>query len=312
MSLKSAETPMSEGAAGQYVRTQEYSSMLPMRRLSQRPVQYPFNEALENIEIPVYPDLEDEEFGNRELLVKMNLSFSVRMIGIGDWRFEMRRDAQEILPFLYLGPIMCVKNREFLQNENFSLFVSVRTSPGARTWSASAKRTANEWGIAFEPVDVVTSHELLYKLPDVIRDINDHICVPRISENGEHLPKKVLVLCESGNESSAIVVAAYLMAMFDLDIPTALQLVQNRRFSISHESPFWSALSSFGGILKAKRDVQKANRAMTSASAGLPAAAMPSKKRNLNDLEDDEMIDDAGDIGDDEPDRRPLAPFQDS
>ncbi|KAL9032099.1 MAG: hypothetical protein Q9214_008109, partial [Letrouitia sp. 1 TL-2023] len=69
------------------------------------------------------------------------------------------------------------------------------------------------------------------------------------------LPGKVLVFCETGNDRSAAVVAAYILAMFDMDIVKAIQIVQAQRFCASFNDAMRKLLETWEEMLKARRDV---------------------------------------------------------
>lgn len=43
-----------------------------------------------------------------------------------DWRYEMRREMQEILPGLWLGPYQCSKNKELLRSKGITHVLCIR------------------------------------------------------------------------------------------------------------------------------------------------------------------------------------------
>ena len=45
-----------------------------------------------------------------------------------DWKYESRRDAQQVLPWLWLGPMSALKNRELLEKRGITLLIAVRSS----------------------------------------------------------------------------------------------------------------------------------------------------------------------------------------
>ena len=242
-------------------------------------------------------------FANTEFLKTVTYTDFMITGGMMDWRYEQRRMAQKILPFLFLGPISAARDREFLQREGVTLLMAVRD-----TMSAQAKllgsRAAVELGIPCHYVDVAGKQELIAAFPKAIDAINAHLTLM----SREHLetnielpveqrgvPGKVLVFCESGNERSATVVAAYLMAMFSLDLVPALQLVQAQRFCVSFDDSLRYLLQSYDIILRAKRDVAKhasleelsnAARCGSTISAGLASTKMT--KRTLDEAYDDD------------------------
>ena len=306
---------MSQSGCSQYVATQEYASRTPFQKFDRRYLQIPFDCGNhDQVIVPGSNDFEDGEFVEPGFFDKVELSLCIRVLGLGEWKYEMRREAQEILPFLYLGPVMCVKNRDFLYKEHFTLLLSIRTTQTAQARLVSGERAAYEIDAESDSVDIVDNRDLVSVFPRAIRRINDHMSAPATPGNFQsQQPRKVLVFCESGNERSAVVVAAYLMAMFNLRAETALYVVQQRRFCVNIEAHLWHILCCFDSILKAKRDVEKERRSEStdSTSQGPLLASTSSKKRNLNDRDDDAITRDGMDIDDIESDRTPLAPFRD-
>ena len=243
-------------------------------------------------------DLEPSGFPHAEFLKTVTYKDFMITSSMMDWHYEHRRMAQKILPFLFLGPISAARDRDFLQREGITLLMAVRD-----TMSAQAKllrsRPAVELGIPCLYVDVAGTQELIAAFPQAINAINAHLTKRSledetknigVSRKGIRVPGKVLVFCESGNERSATVVAAYLMAMFSLDLVSALQIVQAQRFCVSFDDSLRYLLQSYDVILRAKRDVAKhtllekiGNRTV---SAGLSSSNMT--KRNLDEAYEDD------------------------
>ena len=88
---------------------------------------------------------------------------------------------------------------------------------------------AIQLGIEAAAVDATGNPELSYESFDrAIDTINNHL-ISVYRQRNIHKPDpeattwgKVLVFCESGNERSAAVVAAYLMAMYHLDLVSSI------------------------------------------------------------------------------------------
>lgn len=225
-----------------------------------------------------------------------------------DWNYNMRRNAQAILPCLYLGPSSLLKDMDCLSANGFTLLLAVRSKQSAQARLVSGESQASRLSIEADSIDVRDSQELIASLPRAIRRINDHISSPGPGNTKTWPAKKIYVFCESGNERSAMVVMAYLMVMFNLDLTTATNMVQQRRFSISIDEKMRQLMASFEAILVAKQDVEKARRA-----AAVDAGMQVSKKRSRPDLVDSdgdcEM--DADGSQDSPTGRKPLAPFKD-
>lgn len=335
---------MLQGHEGCYVRTQEYSSVHR-------------GDAGWKVNQTSLPFLTREQVGNRSAVPaeKARINATDHGFAEGDfvcpgffslahldglippyeydlWTYEMRRKAQPIFPFLFLGPSSCCRDLAFLKAEGFTLLLAVRNRHSATARLVSGEKAAAELGVQADTIDVLDSQELIHTFPRAIRRINDHLAGVDVdpttvsnAAQGTDGPqrRKVLVFCESGNERSAVLVIAYLMVMLNLSAVQATTAVLERRFCASIEGPMRRILDSFESILSAKRDVKCAGRTHTHTGAGTLAPppippALLSKKRSFADRQDDDdddvdMTD--GDVDVDVEDdlhweRRPFAPFR--
>ena len=268
--------------------------------------------------IPVLPDLE--------------LKWITDML---EWRYEQRRMAQQILPFLYLGPMSAAKDRNFLQSEGITMVMAVRNTMSAQARLLGSK-AAQELGLDMKMVDVAGNQELIAAFPKAIEGINSHLSAmyrqdqfrrtqARAPGQAEvqSMPGKVLVFCESGNERSATLVAAYIMAMYSTDLVKAIQIVQAQRFAVAFDDSLRNLLLTYEMILKAKRDVVQADNRLLDVSGGIrsPSArvggdseASRRSKRTFDEIYDDGMETDGGDAHQDHGRfemRDGSAPFQD-
>jgi len=275
-------------------------------------------------------DYDSNQFGNPAFLEALINDGSVTLTHkMLDWKYDQRREAQMVLPFLYIGPLAAAKNEKYVAETGFTFLISVRSTASGPTRAMDATRMAVQYGILPYNLDIDSPTDLIRKFPAAIKSINDHL---EDTANGKPFHKrenlqpvpirgKVLVFCETGNERSAAFVAAYLMAVFNIDVVTAVQTVQSQRFSISIDDSTRHALGTFGMLLSAKRDVGRANRhskqdllrgnawPQTHMSSALPARS----KRPLDSVYDD---DDNIEPHDRQPDqeqkgRMQAAPFQD-
>jgi hypothetical protein len=240
-----------------------------------------------------------------------------------DWKYGMRRDAQMVLPFLYLGPVSAVKNLEFLSSEGITLLFAVRSRHAAHARIVNGTKAAAELGIEADSVEIADHQELITAFPQIIRRINDHVCLctahrGNLTLSGDarsDIKKKVLVFCETGNERSASVIMAYLMAMLNLDAHTALSAVQVRRLCVDIEEPLKYMLASFESILNAKRDVTRAQHVMPQATLAVDnsSAFQTSQKRSIDAMQDDADTEPNSTEMDTErfSNRNPSAPFHD-
>jgi len=104
-------------------------------------------------------------------------------------------------------------------------------------------KKAEAAGIKSEFINVTDNQDLIRTFPTAIEKINQHLIEEFRKQGGldkirHHVPGKpstwgkVLVFCESGNERSPAVVAAYLMAAYQIDLIKAIQYVQQHRFCV--------------------------------------------------------------------------------
>ncbi|KAG0633987.1 protein-tyrosine phosphatase-like protein, partial [Tuber brumale] len=182
-----------------------------------------------------------------------------------DWRYESRREAQQILPHLWLGPLSAARNTAFIEAQNITLLLAVRSS-----MTAKAKLLANQLlGIRYESIDVSGNQELIAQFQhatDIIDEhylqgLPSHIRQKRYSTEhpGHPLPQggRTLLFCESGNERSASVAAAYVMQHLGGSAVQAIQMVQSRRFCVCFDDPMKWLLSSYEPIWMARRQAAR-------------------------------------------------------
>ncbi|KAL8908802.1 MAG: hypothetical protein Q9171_005302 [Xanthocarpia ochracea] len=223
------------------------------------------------------------------------------------WKYESRRSAQAILPFLFLGPITAARDRDFLRTQGITMLLAVRDSTYARSNLLSSK-AALELGIPCSTVDTAGKQGLIAAFPHGIEMINAHLSdiykQSQISPLSDRpwAPGKVLVFCETGNDRSAAMVVAYLMAMYSMDVVKAIQMVCARRFSVATDETLRYLLQTYESILKAKRDVVHSAQRSSGENADMESAYPSfltshgmsglSRKRTM-----DETLDDDDDMG---------------
>ncbi|PMD23346.1 dual specificity phosphatase-like protein [Hyaloscypha hepaticicola] len=252
----------------------------------------------------------------REILKLVTQNHKV-VAGVKEWKYEMRRSAQAIQPFLYLGPSSAARDLDFLRREGITLLLVIRNTMTAAVRLLSGEKVARELGIQSAAVDVAGNQELIAAFPRACKIINDHLIfrfregMAKNTTNPEPgaIQGKVLVFCESGNERSAAVVAAYLMNMFGLDLVSAIQYVQSQRFCVAFDDGLKNLLLNYEELLKAQRCVSAAT--MTSQTTSVRNHAKPKRPREESSGDDMEMcLDDS----DDErfANRGGFVPFQDN
>jgi serine/threonine/tyrosine-interacting protein len=178
----------------------------------------------------------------------------------GAWIYAKRREAQAILPFLYLGPTVAAKDKDFLRREGITMLLGVQP-PGKSMFTSAAIKAADELGIAHATVEASQTSQLMSIFPKVSRVINQHLreLYNRAALNpAGGIPKgKVLIFCQTGCEISAGVTAAYIMENFhNVDHVKACQICSQRRFSCSFDDNLKQALRTYGDILSARRAVE--------------------------------------------------------
>lgn len=200
------------------------------------------------------PEITLNVFKESSLLSKFNYDQLVKQNALLEWSYERRREAQMILPYLYLGPLAAVKDETWLKREGITFVLGVRQKGAFQSRLLdSAMVKAGNLGIETGAVDVVDNQDLVRQFPLTAGRIHSHI-VQSVRPTGEM--GKVLVFCESGNERSAAFVAAYLMEMYeDVDYIKAMQLCQAQRFCVNFDDGLKRLLQSYWDILCARRQV---------------------------------------------------------
>ncbi|KAB8237428.1 dual specificity protein phosphatase family protein [Aspergillus alliaceus] len=228
-----------------------------------------------------------------------------------EWRYNMRREAQKILPFLYLGQYPSVKDKRWLERQGFTLLLAVRD---AKLTHVSGKNAAAELGIEAETIDISHIHDLVSILPRVIRLINDHISSSHTPASSQWPPKKIFVFCETGNRYSALVPIAYLMVMLNLKLYHAVSAVHMQRLSVEADEDSKQMLASFESIIMAKRNVEEVRRAALDNTNLMAPLGTVCRKRSFTHQHEDDAMEDVMDMGTDgnaTSERKPVAPFQD-
>jgi len=244
---------------------------------------------------------------------------------VSDWTYEKRRKATEILPFLYVGPQPAAKDRAALQANGITMLLAIQhRSPHAAKLTVGPKRVAGELGIVLEIIELSNNVDLISVFQKAIQTINQHLATIKSSKPttpSDQVKKgRVLLFCESGNEISATVAAAYLMAMFEnVDHIKAMQFFSSRRFSANFEDDLKQTLYSFDGLLRASQDVHGAQARPTPSPCGRQTAAsnrLPKSnggsKRRFEDDDDIEMDDREDDYDAERFTSRTFTPFRDT
>jgi serine/threonine/tyrosine-interacting protein len=255
-------------------------------------------------------DYGSSEYGNPDFLQALrsscNMTFGHRMLS---WEYNMRRSAQPILPFLLLGPSTVARDIDYVRNTGITMMISVRSAVSARASPKymDASTFPSSADLSTLTIDLDSPYDLITRLPQTIKVMNDHLektCAKGSSGKVEDIKGKILVFCESGNERSTALVAAYLMILFGVDVVSAMQIIQSQRFCIAPEDGMKNMLTTFEDVLTAKRQVTMQNQGVTDINK-------KKAKRNVDTMyaDEDEMMDDEF-SSEDNGARRDWAPFQ--
>ena len=242
-----------------------------------------------------------------------------------DWKYDQRRAAQKILPFLLLGPGIAAQDARFVHTQGITLLVAVRSATSARLQAKllDPSKFASSAGLQTLTLDLDSPYDMITKLPRAIKAINDHLeqsCKPTLPASLDDIPAKVLVFCESGNDRSAAVVTAYLMVLYGLGAVEAMQMVQSQRFCLAIEDGSKNMLQTFEEILQAQRDVaiEQTVNVQLSQSPMQPPNAIFNGSRKISKRSYDSANGSDEDMEDREPEsekemegRLGQAPFQD-
>ena len=247
-------------------------------------------------------------FANGDFLQKVAYSGVNDPGTVLDWNHQQRWTAQAVLPFLYLGPSSLARDDAFLQAHGITMILRIRTS--LTSGSKSLAATVANRHIPIHDFDVRGPQDLIAAFPQGTEIINAHMsstCGNPASLNPLGLAAasplgKVLVCCETGNECSPCMVAAYLMGMYTMHFIKAVQIVQAQRFSADIGDEFRNILQTYHTILEAKRNVirsttghvsRASGSAQRNSNQGRPSALSPPRaiKRSL-----DQVYDDGGDL----------------
>ncbi|KAL0933148.1 dual specificity phosphatase [Colletotrichum truncatum] len=241
--------------------------------------------------VPSYDNVDSMHLTSDDLnIITRNVNQTATDRSVG-WSYEARRQAQSILDFLYLGPLSVARDQAWLAKEGITMIIVSRHSRVAQARLMSVDKVAQSLGILVEYLDVADNYELIRGFPEVVRKINSHLLdVYRrqaletqeghmIIDNGNFKGGKVLVVCETGNDRSAFVAAAYIMTVYGKGMVSSVQFVSVQRFSANFDEDGKRMLQAYEDILTAQRNVSSATRHVP--RAGQFDARTSGNKRNI-------------------------------
>lgn len=187
-----------------------------------------------------------------------------------DWNYFMRRDMQEILPGLYLGPYgVANKTRlSFLLELGITHVVCIQQA-------ADANFIRPHFEGHFE-----------YMVLNIADSPTENIIpyIPKISaflDSCFQSGGKALIHGNTGISRSAALTIGYVMQKLNLSFQDALNLVQQRRFCISPNDGFIQQLQEYESIFRARMLVE----------GGHQSSRTHSSKRKFDEYDDDQKFD---------------------
>ncbi|ETI27905.1 hypothetical protein G647_00354 [Cladophialophora carrionii CBS 160.54] len=260
-----------EGHSGHYVAAQGYSDKrrLEAPRVNVPPPDLNYRNGKPTFRVHGLPyNRTSRQYGNHEFLRALVSSHRFDLAhSMLTWQYEMRRNAQAILPFLFLGPSSVARDPAFICDTGITLLVAARSGKSVRTRKSflDPATFASSAGIASWTFDFDHPAEFISLVKPVIRAINDHLeaTCARIPIRDIHdVRGKVLIFCESGNDRSALLVAAYLMVVYGVEAIAAIHMIQSQRFCITLSDDMKNILLDLQTITTAERQVSDADSAV--------------------------------------------------
>jgi len=159
-----------------------------------------------------------------------------------EWRYEMRRECQEILPGLLLGPFTVSKQLDKMLSLAITHVVCIRDAKEA---FSVYPRFPDRFQYMVLDVEDNEEQNLIRLFPGAQTFIHQ-----AIAAGG-----RVLVHCNGGISLSPAFAIMFVMQHFKLSWEDALQYVQNRRYCISPNGGFLTQLKEWESIYRASQAV---------------------------------------------------------
>jgi hypothetical protein len=150
------------------------------------------------------------------------------------WKYEYRRQAQEICTGVWLGQFAQLKNGAFLKTNGILLVVSLAP--------AIINRLLDKYDLSTICV-LCLDNETLSGWNNVIPFLRD-MCLKMdmVLDAGM---ASTFIVCETGNTNGALGAAAYLIHKYQMTMERAVQHVQQRRLSVALGAPALYILKTF-------------------------------------------------------------------
>ncbi|XP_029284641.1 serine/threonine/tyrosine-interacting protein [Cottoperca gobio] len=200
-----------------------------------------------------------------------------------DWAYPMRREMQEILPGLFLGPYSAAMKSKLpiLERQGITHVVCVRQDIEANFIKPNFPHTFRYLvlDIADNPVE-----NIIRCFPSTKEFIDG--CLATGGNGACSFHFSYLVHGNAGISRSAALVIAYLMETFGMKYREAFSHVQERRFCINPNVGFVHQLQEYEAIYLAKLTIKMMSPMQLGRSFSLQAGMPGSRKRSLEEDED--------------------------
>ncbi|KAK7420525.1 hypothetical protein QQX98_002724 [Neonectria punicea] len=257
--------------------------------------------------MPSYANVDSSQLTSRDLDIITQNATQVATNHAADWSYEQRRQAQRLLDYLYLGPNSIVRDLAFLEREGITMIVVARDARMANTPLMSFQKAAQVLNLQTHYVNVEGAHHTISEFSSTICAINDHLLSVYHSqaqgqnEDGHLIVRpssfrrgKVLITCETGNDRSAAIAAAYIMAMFGRGMVATVQFICIQRFCCCFDEDLKRKLQSWEDILQARSQVAQSLRLSRPGAAHATSNA----KRHIDEVIDmDELSTATANVG---------------
>ncbi|KAG8449190.1 hypothetical protein GDO86_016026 [Hymenochirus boettgeri] len=192
-----------------------------------------------------------------------------------DWTYPMRREMQEILPGLFLGPYSAAMKCKLsvLQKSGITHVICIRQNIEANFIKPNFQQLLRYLvlDIADNPV------ENIMRFFPASKEFIDGC----LQTGG-----KILIHGNAGISRSAAVVIAYIMETFGLKYRDAFTYVQERRFCINPNAGFVHQLQEYEAIYLAKLTIKMMSPLQLGRPLCMQSGATGGLKRTLDDDED--------------------------
>ncbi|KAF4666100.1 hypothetical protein FOZ61_010202 [Perkinsus olseni] len=156
------------------------------------------------------------------------------------WDYDMKREAQEIIPNLYLGPFGCARDIDTLRQAGITHIVIVRSAEESRF----LREKFVDEGITYFIVDARDSpfENMIRHFKPVSEFIHSVLSASPLH--------KILVHGNAGLSRSSTLVAAYIIAKYGLTTDETLAYILTRRHCCAPHEGFKNQLREYEALCK--------------------------------------------------------------